>query len=298
MKLPSAGPVVQLLLGATLISTSAVWVRVADVTPTVAGFYRVLFGAMALAGIGMLRGWPLWKDARYLLRFLPIGAFFALDLFLWHRSIHFVGPGLATVLANLQVFVLAGVGVLFMGERLGWRFPVGLALTLPGLLVLVGIDVAQLSSDYQFGVLYGIGTAFAYAAFLLSMRRAQQDDDALPPGVNVMNASIWVAAFLGTVALVEGQGFAIPDAATGGSLVIYGVVCQGLGWFLMTRSMPELPASLVGLILLLQPALAMVWDILFFGRPFGLLELGGGVMVLVGIYLASRRNRDRTNDST
>ncbi|WP_168210876.1 DMT family transporter [Persicimonas caeni] len=291
MKFPSAGPTVQMFLGATLISTSAVWVRVADVGPTVAGFYRMLFGAIALAVIAVVRGWPMWRDTRYLLRFLPIGAFFALDLFLWHRSIHFVGPGLATVLANLQVFVLAGAGVLFMGERLGWRFPLGLGLALPGLLLLVGVDVAELPADYQLGVAFGVGTAFAYSAFLLGMRRAQQNEDTLPPGVNVMSASVWVALFLAAAALVEGQTFAIPNASTAGSLVIYGVMCQGLGWFLMTRSMPVLPASIVGLILLLQPALAMVWDILFFDKPFGPLDLVGGTLVLAGIYLASRRNR-------
>jgi len=41
----------------------------------------------------------------------------------------------------------------------------------------------------------------------------------------------------------------------------------------------------VGLILLLQPALAFVWDILFFGRPTRAVELVGAAITLGAIYL-------------
>ncbi|CAO0819763.1 hypothetical protein DFAR_1110033 [Desulfarculales bacterium] len=44
--------------------------------------------------------------------------FFALELTFWHRSIHLLGSGLATILAEFQVFFLAGFGALFFGERL------------------------------------------------------------------------------------------------------------------------------------------------------------------------------------
>ncbi len=292
MKLPKAGPVVEMLLGATMISTSAVWVRVADVSPTTAGFYRMVFGAIALAVVLAASGrWPSRRDARQALGLLPVAAFFALDLFLWHRSIHYVGPGLATVLANLQVFVLAAAGVLFFGERIGWRFPVGLALALPGLLVLVGVDFADLPANYLRGVAYGVGTAFAYAGYLLGLRSRQSNARTLHPAVNLLFVSLWVALLLGTVVVLMGEGFAIPNTHTALALGVYGVVCQALGWVLMTRAMPQLPASVLGLLLLLQPALAMVWDIVFFGRPFGWSDMGAGVLVLAGIYLAVRRNK-------
>jgi hypothetical protein len=42
------------------------------------------------------------------------GLFFALDLFCWHASILHIGPGLATIIDNFQVFVLTTVGILFL----------------------------------------------------------------------------------------------------------------------------------------------------------------------------------------
>lgn len=55
--------------------------------------------------------------------------------------------------------------------------------------------------------------------------------------------------------------------------------------------MPKLSASLVGLLPLLQPALAIVWDIVFFARPTGAMDLAGAALVLGGLYLASLEQR-------
>ena len=105
-----------------MISFAAVFVRLADVAPTTSGFYRMVFGSIALlvliaarprlhAGFG--RGWA---------GSALIAAFFTADMWFWHRSILFIGPGLSTLLANFQVFVLAAIGVLWFRERVGARF--------------------------------------------------------------------------------------------------------------------------------------------------------------------------------
>ncbi|NIM98112.1 MAG: EamA family transporter, partial [candidate division Zixibacteria bacterium] len=113
-----------LVVGASLISFSAVFVKLAEVGPTIAGFYRFLFGGLILSAIVLLRGNELWKGFRPFLTAAVCGLFLALDTTLWHRSIHAVGPGLATILANFQVFFLAGFGVLVLRERLTWRLMV------------------------------------------------------------------------------------------------------------------------------------------------------------------------------
>jgi drug/metabolite transporter (DMT)-like permease len=49
----------------------------------------------------------------------------------------------------------------------------------------------------------------------------------------------------------------------------------------------KLEAALIGLILLLQPTLAFVWDVLFFARPAMPLEVLGVLLTLVAIYLGT-----------
>ena len=46
------------------------------------------------------------------------GILFAADLFCWHQSIYFVGPGLSTLLGNFQVFLVALAGFILFSEKI------------------------------------------------------------------------------------------------------------------------------------------------------------------------------------
>ena len=98
---------------------------------------------------------------------------------------------------------------------------------------------------------------------------------------------------LGIAALVEGDSFAIPDAPAWSSLLALGFFGQVLGWVLLTRAMPQLPASLIGLLLLLQPALSFVFDVILFARPTRTLDWIGVALSLLGIFIGSVPRRRR-----
>jgi drug/metabolite transporter (DMT)-like permease len=108
---------IHVFIGAFLIGFSSVFVKLAHVGPTTAMFYRFLFGFIALGVFSVLMRRRLWADAPYFVLCFAGGLAFSLDLFFWHRCIHYVGPGLATILANLQVFSLAFVGIAWLGEN-------------------------------------------------------------------------------------------------------------------------------------------------------------------------------------
>jgi drug/metabolite transporter (DMT)-like permease len=53
--------------------------------------------------------------------------------------------------------------------------------------------------------------------------------------------------------------------------------------------MPQLPASLIGLLLLLQPALSFLFDVVLFDRPTRTLDWVGVALSLIGIFIGSHR---------
>lgn len=278
-----------LVLGSVLISFSAVFVRIADVGPTVAGVYRNVFGALALYVLAALRRDTLWRGWTPLVFAFIAGAFFAGDLFCWHRSIHYIGPGLATILGNSQVFIMALVGLFVFGERATWQFLLSLPLVVLGLLMLVGADWNTLGSTYRLGVVFGGLTAVTYAGFLLTLRRAQRAPVRLSAGANLAVVTTFTAVLMVLMARAEGEPLRIPDQRSFVVLAAYGVLCQGLGWALISRAIRVVDASRVGLVLLLQPTLTFVWDILFFARPTTLVEGLGALLALGAIYLGSVR---------
>jgi drug/metabolite transporter (DMT)-like permease len=278
-----------LLGGAAMISTSAVFVKLTSVPPTTSGFYRVFFGGIILGLLAWRRPESRPRGARAWTALLIAGVFFSLDLWFWHRSIHYVGPGLSTLLANFQVFVLALVGVLVFGEKLRLELVIAVPLALYGLSLIVGVDWQALSDEYRAGVVFGLLTAVSYAGYILSLRYTRTGGSGGSPGADLAVVSLCTAAFLAASALAEGASLAIPGWRDAGLLIGYGFVAQVLGWVLISRGLEGVAASRVGLVLLLQPLLAYVWDITFFSGPLAAPQLVGAGLTVFSIWLGSRR---------
>jgi drug/metabolite transporter (DMT)-like permease len=280
----------QMFAGAALISTTSIFVKLANVGPTMSAFYRMAFGGgMLLIGLIALGQWRRLRPADVVWLIVP-GVAFAVDLMLWHRSILYVGPGLATLLGNFQVFLMALAGFLFYREKLGWMFLSGVALAFVGLYLLVGLDWSHVGEQYRLGVILGIVTGIAYAAYMLATRHAQRGGHVkLAPAQLLCVSSLLSALVLAIAAAFEGESFILPTTQAWVSLLGLGLFGQVFGWVLLTRAMPQLPASLIGLLLLLQPALSFVFDVILFARPTHLSDWIGLVLSLIGIFIGSYR---------
>lgn len=278
-------------VGAMLLSSTGIFVVLAQVAPTVSAFYRMLFGgAMLLAWVALGRRWQRIGARDVGLALVPAMGF-ALDLICWHRSILWVGPGVATLLTNFQVFLMALVGVGIYRERLGRGFAPGMAIALAGLWLLVGAHWSLFDAHHRLGVWLGLASGLAYTAYLLSFRRALSGHTALSAPQFLGLMSLLSAALLLLWGLGEGDRFVLATGRSWSVLLALGFFGQVLAWLLMVRAMPQLPASLVGLLLLLQPALAFVLDVLLFKRPTSGGDWLGLALALAGILLGTLRTR-------
>lgn len=277
----------ELVSGVILISFSAVFVKLADVGPSTAAFYRMFFGGVLLLLIAVVTRTKLWFDWKSFSLAALAGALFAGDLTFWHRSIHFVGPGLATILASFQVFFVTAYAVFILKERAQLRIILAIPLALIGLFLLVGTQWSQMGNDYQTGVIFGLITAMFYASFVLTLRTLQSMPKAPAPFASITVSTLTTAACSAIIALIVGESFTIPNTPSILWLLLYGICGQVLGWVLITRSIKHLPAARVSLTLLLQPVLSFIWDVLFFHRPTILVEVAGAVIAIIAIYLGT-----------
>lgn len=282
--------------GAMMISFSAVWVKLADVAPTVSAFYRVAFGSFFLLALLLLRREKLWLGWPTLGLSLIVALFFALDLYTWHRSIGYVGPGLATILGNFEVFLVPLMGLLLYGERISRRFILAVPLAVLGLFMIVGVRWDQLTPETRTGIYYGLATAFFYAGFLVALRKLQSSPAQPSATLSLMIVSVLSALYLAADIYRTGQTFAIATVPSGISLIALGLFSQTIGWLLITRSLPRIPAAVAGLLLLLQPSLAFVWDVLFFGRQTTPTAWAGVVLAVGAIYIGATGKRKPPSD--
>ena len=257
----------------------------------------VLALAAAWQGVSLRPSWSMLGWA------LAAGAFFAGDLYSWHRAILHVGAGMATILANTQVFWVAIFGALVLRERLSPRLVIAIPVAVVGIALLSGFvfvyfevlggtvpgspDLQSMPSAQPFdpiGVVLGLATGLFYSGYLLTLRRAQK---LTHRPVNALAYMVWVcfagAALLGLAALSEGHPLVPPDARTWWLLVGLAVVAQGAGWWVLATNLPYVPASRTGLIILLQPTLATVWGAILFHEVLGRMQLAGAALTLLAI---------------
>jgi drug/metabolite transporter (DMT)-like permease len=219
-----------------------------------------------------------------------LGFVLAFDLTVWHQSIGFIGPGMATILGNFQVFILTGFGIVFLRERLTARFAIAVLVAMAGLALMFGLDWSQLSANYKIGVALGLLTAILYACFLIGLRTIQARPGAMHPTATMAWMSVMTSITLALGIAATGGTFAVPDTSSAVALVAYALGSHVAGWLLIADGLPKVAASRAGLILLLQPSLAFLWDMVLFGRGTTGLELVGAVMALGAIYLGAVRD--------
>ncbi len=292
-----ANPRLRLFAGAIMISFSPVWVKLVDVSPTTSGFYRVAIGGAALALFLMATGKRLTLSKRAWKILTASAVFFALDLWFWHRSIDYVGPGLATLLGNFQVFFMMLAGALLLRQRPRAVQLFAIPLALVGLGLIVGFDWNNLPADYRLGVVFGLLTAVVYAGYMLTMRAARTDSSDPLPIREVAVISIGSALLLGLAAIAEGESLLIPGFQDAVWLAAYGVLSHCIGLLLIASSLLKVSTTEAGLALLLQPILSFTWDVVFFARPMSPVELSGAAIALFAIYLGTRQTSKQVQGS-
>lgn len=293
-----------MLAGAALIGTNGLMVRFADTPPTISAFYRMLFaGVLLVLYVRLSSRWVALPRALWAWSLVPAAAF-AADLWLWHRSILLVGPGLSTLLANTQVFFMALAGVWFYRERIGPRFMAGIALAFAGLWLLLGGNWATLPGEYRWGVWLGLVAGVAYAAYNLGLKRVQHEaqvsaarrGEGAPVAQVLAMVSLGCAGLLALFGVAEGASFAIPSLRALAILLALAAFGHCLSWILISKAMRHLSVALIGLLLLLQPIVAFLLDVLLLGRATTPREWWGLAFSLAGIFLASLKGRTRLPD--
>ena len=277
--------------GAIAISFAPIFVQAIPhgaLGPTPIGAYRTLLGAVVLAAIAAVRRESLRPTVRGLVFTTLAGLLFAGDLYVWHRSIGRVGAGLATILGNTQVFWTALLGVALLGERLSRRFLLAVPVAIVGIAFATGVLGGDGATRVDWlGVALGLGTALFYAAYIHAVRAGRAAVGTMGTVAQMAWTSLACGAALAVVALAEGTLVAPPDVRTTLCLVGVALVAQVVGWVILARSIPRVPVALAGLLLLLQPAFAVVWEIAFFGRETTTLALVGALVTLGAIYVGS-----------
>ncbi|MBM4478085.1 EamA family transporter [Rhodococcus hoagii] len=279
--------------GAACISLTAVFIRLADVSPATSVFFRC---ALALPPLAVLA----WREHRRsrrtsradAVRFAVAGALLGIDFALWSQAIMLVGAGISTVLVNIQVTVVPLLSFLFLGTRIPARFVATIPVLFAGIALTAGVvDDGATSPDLLWGTLLALLSGVAYAGYIFVVGGR---GTAATAGTQVLVSTAAAGVVGSALGSVWGTVDLAPGWAAFGWLAALAVSAQVLGWMLLGRSLPRLAPEVGATLLLLQPVLAIAAAMALLGeRPSTLQLVGCATVVATAWYVASRPDRSR-----
>jgi drug/metabolite transporter (DMT)-like permease len=270
------------LAGVLGISFSAVFVRLANVSPVTAAFYRAAYAVPVLAFIAFVHHGADRRPRRARVLAAASGVLLAIDLGFWHQSIALIGVGLATVIANVQVVFVAVLAWMLHGERPTRRTTLLIATVMCGLALTSGLARADAyGSAPALGTVFGVLAGGSYAGFLVMFRTANRA--LAPPAGPLLDATLGVALGAIVIAPVDARFALAPTLPAHAWLGLLALVSQVGGWLLIATALPRLPAVETSVLLLVQPVFALLWGVLFFGERLSSLQWLGALFVLAGV---------------
>lgn len=278
-----------LALGVFAIGWSGIFVRWSGVPGWTSAFWRMTIAQLVFVP------WALAarpKDAVPPTRAATIaamiaGAFFAADLALFNTAVMTSSAANATLLGtNAPIFVALGAWLLYR-DRPTHRFWAGFALSLAGVLAIVGTDLLHHTSVSR-GDAYAVLGAACYAGYLLYVRRSRTELDALSfsaiSGVTAALSLLGICIVIGTPL----HGFPASSWLALGGLAL---VTQVGGHLSIAYSLGRLPVSVTSIALIGQAPVTALLAVPLLGEPIGTLQVIGGALVLAGIYVVNRTPR-------
>lgn len=274
-----------LLGGNIALSLGAMLVRMADTGPTASAFWRMTLALPLLLIFAWREAGGRMPPRPAVLIAAVAGIFFALDLAAWHLGILQTKVANATLFGNCASLLLVIWGILLTREMpRGWQ-AVAIFLAFAGAAILMGQSY-ELSPDYLVGDLLCLLAGLLYTGYVLLMQRVR---GIVAPWTALAIASAVCVPLLLGAALALGEAV-MPQNWT--PLILLALTSQIVGQGLMIWSLPRFSPLVIGLTLLIQPAVAALTGWIGFGETLSAVDIFGGMMVgvaLVLIRLPSRR---------
>lgn len=284
-------PFVALVLGAVAMGASPIFVRLADVGPFASAFWRMALAIPFLWGWlkfeasredGNIRALNKSSDAKLI---IWIGFLFAGDLFFWHLSILNTSIANATLLATTTPLAVAFGAWMFLKEKITSQIMTGVLSGIAGAGLLVGAS-ATFSPENLMGDVSGLITACFFGTYFLSLAYARRT---MSSAQVMFYPAIVTAGFLLITALLLDDGLfpqSIHGWATLGALAL---ISQIAGQGFAAYAVGHLPAVFSSLVLFFEVLTAALLAWLIFTEPVSVWQLGGGLLILAGIWVARPR---------
>ena len=247
---------------------------VADVPPLEAATLRFAIAALVMLALTLARGQsvPLLRHA------LSLGMIGVLGMagfnLLFFVAMQWTSPVNGALIMGTNPLVTAILAAFILGERPSLRQLIALPVAMAGVAAVVLGSGA--SATLNAGDSLMLAADLVWAGYNVAVRRLMPAGDAIANSTVMM---VWSALALGLAALIFGEGFAMPGAVAGVSLLMVALAGTVLAYLFYNAGIASLGAGRAALFMNLVPVWAMIASAALGTTPTTLQALGGVLVI-------------------
>ena len=275
-----------LILANLLLSVGPVFVRMSDVGPVAAGFWRIALAAPVLLAAAFATGWRPAGIGRGVWWTIGLGGLcFAGDLASWHIGILKTQLANATLFGNSATLFYPVYGFLIARVWPSRTQGFALLLALVGAGLLMGRSM-QIAPTHLAGDLLCLLAGILYTVYFATMAKAR--DTMAPIPVLALSTLASVLPLLIFANLLGEQ--VMPHNWT--PLVLMALSSQVIGQGLMIFALGQMSPMVIGIALLTQPVMAATIGWIGYGERLDGVDMIGAVAVAVALVLVRGERKD------
>lgn len=283
-----------LFLGVFALSTSAIFVKLADAPATITAFYRMLFAAVMLLPFLLVN-----KKNRQELRLLSkkqwglgllSGVFLAAHYVLWFESLNYTSVASSTVIVTLQpLFSLVG-GYFLFKERFSKGAITGCLIAIAGSIV-IGWQDFQISGQALFGDILAFIAAGIITAYFFIGQHVRKRLSLIPYSVIGYGSS---TLLLGVFAFSQQTPFFNYSVPTWWSFIGLAFIATILGQTIFNWLLKWLSTSIISMSILGETIGTCILAYFILGEVISLQQGMGIALILIGLalFLLQQRNNE------
>ena len=278
-------------LGVLFLSTSAIFVKLAEAPSGIIAFYRLLFTLCFLIPALLCRKKEREQLSQLSLRQWKLavvsGALLAIHWVMWFESLRYTSVASSTVLVSLQPLFSILWGGLLLHETVTKQGMAGVFLAIAG-SVIIGWGDFQVSGAAFWGDVLSFASAGVISLHFLAGQILRKELNVLPYTAVCYSAS---TICLGVYALVTGQSFTGYSLQTWGCFAGLALFATVGGQCVFNLLLKYLPATAVTMGILGEPVGTIILAFLIFGERI-VLQQGLGMLCILGglwIYFSKKK---------
>lgn len=204
----------------------------------------------------------------------------------------FVGTKLSTasngslVTSATPAFVLLFAPFL-LGEKPTARRIIALAVSTLGVLAVIDPRNAELSPSLFWGNMSLLAAALTWALYSVLVRKVSKSSDLLTSSTIMLLGGL-PSSIAFSIWEINSQGIGEITFGILGGLLFLGIVSTAIAMFLWNYAFAELPAAVASLTFFAQPVVGTLLGWFFLNETITPLFILGGVLIGIGILIASR----------